>query len=89
MISGSSGLPSSISAGARDTDIPGCCNSVGTMPDDRRFFVSKAIGWARDLTRLDPAAVAGSSKHTPTCPPWLQGGGQGTCPGDTADRLAS
>ncbi len=52
-----------------DTDIPRVLQLCSDHADDRRFFVSKAIGWAlRDLTRLDPAAVAGFLETHPDLP---------------------
>ncbi len=53
----------------QDTDIPRVLQLCGDHADDRRFFVSKAIGWAlRDLTRLDPAAVARFVETHPDLP---------------------
>lgn len=51
------------------TDIPRVLQLCADHAHDRRFFVAKAVGWAlRDLTRLDPAAVAGFIEAHPNLP---------------------
>ncbi len=53
-----------------ETDVPRVLQLCGDHATDRRFFVAKAIGWAlRDLSRIDPTAVANFVAEHPNLPP--------------------
>ena len=53
-----------------ETDVPRVLQLCGDHATDRRFFVAKAIGWAlRDLSRIDPTAVAKFVADNPDLPP--------------------
>lgn len=53
-----------------ETDVSRVLQLCGQHASDRRFFVAKAVGWAlRDLSRIDPDAVAGFVGDHPNLPP--------------------